>query len=69
MTAVPPTPTVWVTHLEWPGGMYTSVHRSKAGAQERLTEKAASLGISLARIDSGENVVDSYGLSHLEVEP
>lgn len=60
---------VWVTHLSWVGGgQYTSVHRTKPGAEKRLGFKARQLGIDLALIDEGVDTVNSYGLSYLEVE-
>lgn len=59
---------VWVAVLDWGEGRYTSVHRTKPGAERRLSEKATALGIHLDLIDSGVDTKNTYGISYLEVE-
>lgn len=66
---------VWVVEVEWygpEGGDYagwTSVHRSRHGADARLIQRAAEYGLDLAAIDSGDDDSGStYGISELELE-
>jgi hypothetical protein len=66
---------VWVVEIEWygpEGGDYagwTSVHRTEAGADKRLQERAAEMGLDLAAIDQGiDDSGSTYSKSFLALE-
>ena len=66
---------VWVVQLDWYGpepddyAGWISVHRTEAGAQKRLEQRAAEFDLDLAAIDSGEDTSGStYSKSYLTLE-